>query len=159
LVNIQHSVLSSARNLSTLFWLFRRLSDEGIFHRRGHHCSPVHHRSAIRAGQVHRCNWANGEPNTALVRGVAQKGARLCEPASSTSLRKGSRDLAAVAQFHIPGLDAVAGLGEAMKLSRARERMPLTVWITLVVLTLASVAYIAGVFLFDDFLALFSEKR
>jgi hypothetical protein len=46
-----------------------------------------------------------------------------------------------------------------MKLSQPRERAPLTVWIALVVLTLASVAYIAGVFLFDDFLALFSEKR
>ena len=60
---------------------------------------------------------------------------------------------------HTPGLDAFAGLEEAMKLSQARERMPLTVWIALVVFTLASVAYIAGVFLFDDFLALFSEKR
>ena len=46
-----------------------------------------------------------------------------------------------------------------MKLSQPRERMPLTVWIALVMLALASVAYIAGVFLFDDLLALFSEKK
>jgi len=42
-----------------------------------------------------------------------------------------------------------------MKLSQPRERMPLTVWIALMVFTLASVAYIAGVFLFDYFFAFF----
>ena len=56
-------------------------------------------------------------------------------------------------------MDAFAGLEEAMKLSQPRERTPLTVWIALVMLALASVAYIAGVFLFDDLLALFSEKK
>ena len=56
---------------------------------------------------------------------------------------------------HPPGLDTFAGLEEAMKLSQPRERMPLTVWIALMVFTLASVAYIAGVFLFDYFFAFF----
>jgi len=46
-----------------------------------------------------------------------------------------------------------------MKLSRPREAMPLTVWIALAVLALWSVAYLAGVSLLDDFLALFSEKK
>jgi hypothetical protein len=56
-------------------------------------------------------------------------------------------------------LDADAGLEEAMKLRQSREAMPLTVWITLAVLAFGSVAYLAGVLLFDDFLALFSEKK
>ena len=60
---------------------------------------------------------------------------------------------------HTPGLVAFAELEEAMKLSRPREAMPLTVWIALAVLALWSVAYLAGVSLLDDFLALFSEKR
>ena len=60
---------------------------------------------------------------------------------------------------HTPGLVAFAGLEEAMKLSRPREAMPLTVWIALAVLALWSVAYLAGVSLLDDFLALFSEKK
>ena len=67
-------------------------------------------------------------------------------------------DLATLALVPDTRLDTFAGLEEAMKLSQPRERMPLTVWIALVMLTLASVAYIAGVFLFDDLLALFSEK-
>ena len=46
-----------------------------------------------------------------------------------------------------------------MKLRQSREAMPLTVWITLAVLAFGSVAYLAGVLLFDDFLALFSEKK
>jgi hypothetical protein len=46
-----------------------------------------------------------------------------------------------------------------MKLSQPREAMPLSVWIALAVLALGSVAYVAGVLLFDDFLALFSEKK
>jgi hypothetical protein len=56
-------------------------------------------------------------------------------------------------------LDAVAGLEEAMKLRQPREAMPLTVWITFALLAFGSVAYLAGVLLFDDFLALFSEKK
>jgi hypothetical protein len=59
---------------------------------------------------------------------------------------------------HTPGLVAFAGLEEAMKLS-PREAMPLTVWIALAVLALWSLAYLAGVSLLDDFLALFSEKK
>jgi hypothetical protein len=46
-----------------------------------------------------------------------------------------------------------------MKLSQPREAKPLSVWIALAVLALGSVAYGAGVLLFDDFLALFSEKK
>ena len=46
-----------------------------------------------------------------------------------------------------------------MKLSQPREAMPLSVWIALAVLALGAVAYVAGVLLFDDFLALFSEKK
>ena len=55
-------------------------------------------------------------------------------------------------------MDTFAGLEEAMKLNQPREEMPLTVWIALAVLALGSVAYLAGVLLFDDLLALFSEK-
>jgi hypothetical protein len=46
-----------------------------------------------------------------------------------------------------------------MKLNQPREAMPLTVWIALAALAFWSVAYLAGVFLFDDFLALFGEKK
>ena len=56
-------------------------------------------------------------------------------------------------------MDTFAGLEEAMKLSQPREAMPLSVWIALAVLALGSVAYLAGVLLFDDFLALFGEKK
>jgi hypothetical protein len=56
-------------------------------------------------------------------------------------------------------LDTFAGLEEAMKLRQPREAMPLTVWMALVVLAFGSVAYLVGILLFDDFLALFSEKK
>ena len=46
-----------------------------------------------------------------------------------------------------------------MKLRQPREAMPLTVWIAFAVLAFASVAYLVGILLFDDFLALFSEKK
>jgi len=46
-----------------------------------------------------------------------------------------------------------------MKLNQPREAMPLTVWIALGALAFGSVAYLAGVLLFDDFIALFSEKK
>ena len=46
-----------------------------------------------------------------------------------------------------------------MKLRQPREAMPLTVWIAFAVLVFGSVAYLAGVLLFDDFLALFSEQK
>ena len=57
------------------------------------------------------------------------------------------------------GLDTFAGLEEAMKLRQPREAMPLTVWIAIAVLAFGSVAYLVGILLFDDFLALFSEKK
>jgi hypothetical protein len=60
---------------------------------------------------------------------------------------------------HPPGLEAVAGLEESMKLRQPREAMPLTVWIMLAVLAFGSVAYLAGVLLFDDLLALLSERK
>ena len=68
-------------------------------------------------------------------------------------------DLATLARFPDSRLDTFAGLEEAMKLSQPREAMPLSVWIALAVLALGSVAYLAGVLLFDDFLALFGEKK
>ena len=46
-----------------------------------------------------------------------------------------------------------------MKLRQPREAMPLTVWMALAVLAFGSVAYLVGILLFDDFLALFSEKK
>ena len=56
-------------------------------------------------------------------------------------------------------MDTFAGLEDAMKLNQPREAMPLTVWIALGALAFGSVAYLAGVLLFDDFIALFSEKK
>ena len=56
-------------------------------------------------------------------------------------------------------MDAVAGLEEAMKLSQPREAVPLSVWIAFAVLAFGSVAYLIGVLLFDDLLALFSERN
>ena len=46
-----------------------------------------------------------------------------------------------------------------MKLRQPREAMPLTVWIAFAALAFGSVAYLVGVLLFDDFLALFGEKK
>ena len=37
--------------------------------------------------------------------------------------------------------------------------MPLTVWIALAALAFGSVAYLVGIWLFDDILALFSEEK
>jgi hypothetical protein len=45
-----------------------------------------------------------------------------------------------------------------MKLRQPRKRCP-TVWMALAVLAFGSVAYLVGILLFDDFLALFSEKN
>jgi hypothetical protein len=68
-------------------------------------------------------------------------------------------DLATLAYFPGPGLGYFAGLEEAMKLNQPREAMPLTVWIALAALAFWSVAYLVGIWLFDDLLALFSEKK
>jgi len=46
-----------------------------------------------------------------------------------------------------------------MKLSQPREAVPLWVWIAFAVLAFGSVAYLIGVLLFDDLLALFSERN
>ena len=65
-------------------------------------------------------------------------------------------------RLHLPRPPAwilFAGLEEAMKLRQPREAMPLTVWMALAVLAFGSVAYLVGILLFDDFLALFSEKK
>ena len=51
------------------------------------------------------------------------------------------------------------GVEEAMKLRQPREAMPLTVWMALAALAFGSVAYLVGILLFDDILALFSEKK
>ena len=45
-----------------------------------------------------------------------------------------------------------------MKLRQPREAMPLTVWMAFAVLAFGSVAYLLGIVIFDDLLALFSEK-
>ena len=68
-------------------------------------------------------------------------------------------DLATLAPSQTSDLDTFAGLEEAMKLRQPREAMPLTVWMALAVLAFGSVAYLVGILLFDDFLALFSEKK
>ena len=65
---------------------------------------------------------------------------------------------------HLPtsqtlGLDTFAGLEEAMKLRQPREAMPLTVWVAFAALAFGSVAYLVGIWLFDDLLALFSGKE
>jgi len=56
-------------------------------------------------------------------------------------------------------LDVFAGLEEAMKLRQPREAMPLTVWIAFAVFAFGSIAYLAGILLFDDILAFFSEEK
>ena len=65
---------------------------------------------------------------------------------------------------HLPtsqtlGLDTFAGLEEAMKLRQPREAMPLTVWIAFAALAFGSAAYLVGILLFDDIIALFSQKK
>jgi hypothetical protein len=67
-------------------------------------------------------------------------------------------DLATLAHFPDLGL-TFARLGEAMKLRQPQEAMPLTVWIAIAVLAFGSVAYLVGILLLDDILALFSEKK
>ena len=51
------------------------------------------------------------------------------------------------------------GWEEAMKLIQPREAVPLSVWIAIAALGLGSVGYLIGVLLFDDLLALFSERK
>ena len=46
-----------------------------------------------------------------------------------------------------------------MKLRQSREAMPLTVWIVFAALAFGSVAYLMGIVIFEDLLALFSEKK
>ena len=46
-----------------------------------------------------------------------------------------------------------------MKLSQPREAMPLRVWIALAVLAFGSVAYLAGILLFDDFSLCLARKN
>ena len=45
-----------------------------------------------------------------------------------------------------------------MKLRQSREPMPFSVWIVFAVLAFGSVAYLLGIVIFEDLLALFSEK-
>ena len=46
-----------------------------------------------------------------------------------------------------------------MKLSQPGEAVPLSVWIALAALAFGSLAYLAGIFVFDELLALFSERK
>ena len=46
-----------------------------------------------------------------------------------------------------------------MKLRQPREAMPLTVWIAFAALAFGSAAYLVGILLFDDVLALFKERE
>ena len=68
-------------------------------------------------------------------------------------------DLTTLAHFPDWGLDTFAGLEEAMKLRQPREAMPLTVWIAFAALAFGSAAYLVGILLFDDVLALFKERE
>jgi hypothetical protein len=68
-------------------------------------------------------------------------------------------DLATLAPSQTSGLDTFAGLEEAMKLRQPREAMPLTVWIAFAALAFGSAAYLVGILLFDDIIALFSQKK
>ena len=46
-----------------------------------------------------------------------------------------------------------------MKLRRPREAMPLTVWLTFVLMAIGSVIYLTGAVVIDDILAFFSAKK
>ena len=68
-------------------------------------------------------------------------------------------DLAALAHFRDSALDTVAGLGGAMKLRQPREATPLMVWIALALMAIAAVAYLAGILIMEDILALFRAGK
>ena len=68
-------------------------------------------------------------------------------------------DLATLAPSQTSGLDIFCRVGGSNEVRQPREAMPLTVWMALAVLAFGSVAYLVGILLFDDFLALFSEKK
>jgi hypothetical protein len=57
------------------------------------------------------------------------------------------------------GLDALAGLGEAMKLRQPREAMPLTVWIAFALMAIGAVVYLTGFLIVEDVLAFFSARK
>jgi len=46
-----------------------------------------------------------------------------------------------------------------MKPRQAREAMPLSVWIALVLLAIGTVIYVTGVLLIDDIMAFFSNRK
>jgi len=56
-------------------------------------------------------------------------------------------------------LDALPEFGGEMRLRQPPEAMPLSVWITLVLLAIGTIIYLTAVFLIDDITALFSEKK
>jgi hypothetical protein len=74
-------------------------------------------------------------------------------------MRCSACDLAALAPFRDPGLDDLAGLGEAMKLRQPREAMPLTVWIAFALMAIGTVAYLTGFMIIEDVLAYFNARR
>jgi hypothetical protein len=46
-----------------------------------------------------------------------------------------------------------------MKLKQPREAMPLMVWMALALMAIAAVAYLTGILIMEDVLALFSTKK
>jgi hypothetical protein len=46
-----------------------------------------------------------------------------------------------------------------MKLRQPREAMPLMVWMALALMAIAAVAYLAGILIMEDILALFSAGK
>ena len=46
-----------------------------------------------------------------------------------------------------------------MKLRHTREAMPLMVWMALALMAIAAVAYLTGILIMEDVLALFSTKK
>jgi hypothetical protein len=46
-----------------------------------------------------------------------------------------------------------------MKLRQRREAMPLMVWMAIALMAMAAVAYLIGILIMEDILALFSTKK
>jgi hypothetical protein len=76
-----------------------------------------------------------------------------------SGMRCSACDLAALAPLRDPGLDDLAGLGEAMKLKQPREAMPLTVWIAFALMAIGTVAYLTGFMIIEDVLAYFGDRK
>jgi hypothetical protein len=56
-------------------------------------------------------------------------------------------------------LYVVPEFGGAMKLTRPREAMPLSVWVTLVLMTIGTVIYLTGLVVVDDITAFIFDNK